>query len=485
MSDQNNDPYSLDPQHQGNDPQDPAGKHADHGQAPQGPASNPAKPATPSTPAEETTAFDAGSLAGNPSGAHGSDGQAGNKDGANPYASFSKGNAGTPGTSDSFQSYPSVNHPEDNPGFDAPGTSSTGNLPPYPGTGQSQQYNPYGTGVGDSSASTNHNGQYGQGPSQYGAASGTGQFGQPGGEQYGQQYGQGFNPNYGQGFNQGYGRGYGSGGFDHNGNGYQAGSQAVPGQVHPRLQWPYRQGNDTFNFGEAFTFGVKSVFFDPLIWILGTFVLGVLSIGTSYAGSNETLSAIASLLNFLTAILSLLVMPVVYHFALRSLNGYRLELETFREELHYGTTLGVVIVSNIISFAAVLPGLIGLLVVAFASMGDYMVEDVSAGAILTMVFFIFLSIFGAVLVGPFIMLAPFYAADGMSFGDAFKAAFADGKRRYWQLLGFSIVLGLAVFFVTLITCGLAGLIAAPASYLALAYVYRSVSGRIYPTQQVM
>lgn len=231
----------------------------------------------------------------------------------------------------------------------------------------------------------------------------------------------------------------------------------------------------------AWGFGFKQTFSNWKTWIVvglvAVFVPGLLG---------GLLPFIGGLISFAMVFLY----PFLYSFALLQTLSRRWKFNGMKAPT-YGPTLGMMLLISVItlgiSFVVFMVSLIffgGTLVNAMDALDPAQIEnDPMAilpffGALIGMIAVVSLVLFFFM---PLFVFQPWFAADNAaSFGAAFSAGFKAGTRNYGQLLLYYLI-SLLLIIPVVLTLGLGIIVVVPASYLALAYAYRQVSGGPVPT----
>ncbi len=339
------------------------------------------------------------------------------------------------------QRYRPTNHPEDAPGgfnpeHGAPGGTGQTDAPRASGGISSSGYQPYpGSAAGDGQSYQNF--QHYQGYSAYGNSPG------------------------------------GYGGTDQGG----VAPETTDGKV---------------NIMRAVRFGFRTVFSNPGIWILGTVIVGLLFMVISLllgfllmafdpAGmvDADPLAPVNIILNVVITVLAWAVAIGVMRGALIETDGRRAKLSDFFHPINVGQTVILMVILTVVGL--VVSTLLQLdtqeMVLINEATGEISVDESGLARIsLIMV--------AAVLVNPLYTYWTYYTADGRE--NAVGAAthgFFDALRNYPKLLLYSIIAGVAIIVVGLITLLLGFIVLLPASALITAHLYRQMSGGNVPVEQ--
>ena len=355
---------------------------------------------------------------------------------------FGNGANNGAGNNGGLPRYETTNHPEDQAGFGQPGG--------------------YGA-----------NGGYG---SNEGFGGNSQDAGQPGANAYGasQEYG-------------GYGA-YNTGQPGYAGANYgEDGSYAGPGpQAGPAYTGPV-------SAIEAIKWGFGAALKNPVLWILGAFVVGIvqvvpqisLSIVQQNGDSVET-GLTVNFLSLLVSILALVISLIVYHLAYREIDTPKPTWGTLFQGIRWVQPLVVNLVLGVLAAVAMVIAIVAIFVLGFggaAATGSGSIEQLEEGQVLALVG----SVFGglivvaliALFIQPFFTLMPWLAADTSSIGEAFSQGLKLGKQNYSHILLLLVLSGLLAA-ASVITLGLALVVIGPALQLATAHLCRQCQGRYAP-----
>lgn len=273
-------------------------------------------------------------------------------------------------------------------------------------------------------------------------------------------------------------QGYGQPGYGHQGQPGVGGN----GQGHVT-------GNGKVDVMLAVRWAFKTLFSNALIWILGTFVLFVVSVlvfslisvvAFSTAGP-ETLAGMTAATSVFTLIVTAVTMVgavFIYHGALHQVDKPKIGLGDFFRSLNFWQTIAVLLLVGAATW--LISWLFGLVFPAPALPTDPTAVDAGAG----MAQLAGVSLLGTLillLIQPLHMYMVWYAVDGREgVIGAIVNGFKDGARNYLPLIAFLIVGTIAVLLAGIVTLGLALLILGPAWLLAQAHIYRQIAREPYP-----
>lgn len=246
---------------------------------------------------------------------------------------------------------------------------------------------------------------------------------------------------------------------------------------------------------EAIKWGFKATLKNPLLWILGAVVVGLIQL-VSQAGVNaaqnaegDGVSVVFDLLSFVTSILSLVIGLVVYRLAYREIDTPKPTWGTLFHGVRWVQPLVVGLVLGLLGALAIFVVVLIAILVGFGSLEGLDVQNVDelsegqmmtlVGSVLGLLFVVFLV---ALFIQPFFVLMPWLAADTSSIGEAFSKGLKLGKDNYGHLLLLMVLSGL-LFAASIITLGLALVVIAPAMQLATAHLCRQCQGRYAPAVQ--
>lgn len=242
------------------------------------------------------------------------------------------------------------------------------------------------------------------------------------------------------------------------------------------------------NFMESIRWAIVTTFKKSYIWLVLSVGLFILSAGGKFFSlstststfSPESVSGIGTwgtlptLVDVITLIAALAVTPFLLRMAIHTVDNDKVSWKHFTKDTHFATTASVTAVvyictiSVVSAFTAV--GLIG-----GASVAGTEGEITVAALGLIAVFFVVAGFF-TVFISPLIMFMEWYPAEGRTkFADSFKVGFAAGKKNYWSLIGYQVVIVTFSLFVLVITAGLGFVLVLPVSLLATAHIYRQIS----------
>lgn len=264
--------------------------------------------------------------------------------------------------------------------------------------------------------------------------------------------------------------------------------------LHPTAGWPMYQGEPTgVPIGPAITYGFKETFKNGLFWILGTFIYFVVTVVLSAVeGQLSQTSGAGALIALISAAFSLAIGICAYRLAFNALDGEKLSIGGTVKGYSFPRALLVAILAGLLSFAAMLPGLI--LLIGSASdlllATDTLAADADPDAVISQVswggFFggMALMLLGSTLISPFISAIQLFAIDrdagvAQSFSQGFKVVGAH----YLPLLGFYIVATVICMIGILFTLGIGMVIMLPFLINATCYVFRSITGGVRPVAQ--
>lgn len=290
--------------------------------------------------------------------------------------------------------------------------------------------------------------------------------------------------------------GYGQQGYQ----GYQ-GYQAYPGYGgHDAYGTPgehgaLRQGDGKVRPMEAVGWAFRTVFRNPLIWILGALLIGVASVALSMSvdfafgglpGSTDYQMSVGyQIIQLLMVILVQALGIFIYHGALKQVEQRKIGLGDFFGNVNFWPAFGVAMVIQVLAgvlFTAVLvPLILGGNDIANMEMAS---QD-EAMAFLAKIFFALgVVLLISLLLAPLTMFMVWFAVDRRaSFGGSFGAGFRAGARNFLPLLVYNFVAGLVAVILAVITFGLAMPVIIPALLLAQAYMYRQAAPGALPAPE--
>ncbi|BAU96259.1 hypothetical protein N24_1997 [Corynebacterium suranareeae] len=294
---------------------------------------------------------------------------------------------------------------------------------------------------------------------------------------------QGYNNGYnsGQGSGQGYGEPYP---YQNSYQGYGASQQQGGGLLEP--------GSGKVDLMRAIRFGFKATFANPVVWILGTVVLGLAvvilsgiggylaySLDPTAASATSGISTGEIIINVISAVVGFAISICVMRGALLTVDGNKVRYADFFRPINVGQTVILMIVLGVIG------GIVGIAVTMLT--GEMVVVDETVSAVevnngaLGMFFILFFLLF---LINPLYSYWIYYTADGHhTAGSAARTGFKDALRNYPMLLLYSFVSGIVTAIIGVITLGLALVILVPALMLATVHIYRQMSGGNIPVEQ--
>lgn len=256
---------------------------------------------------------------------------------------------------------------------------------------------------------------------------------------------------------------------------------------------PTEQSSGRVDIMRAVRFGFRGVFANPLVWILGTFVLGLIYILlSSLAGAlayaidpNGTMSGDAlSIGNIFSNVVILAVTIIITIGVMRgsliTVDGKRAALRDFLHPVNVGQTVLLMI---ILSAVGMVIGVIfqNLALSAVVADPTSTMVEVNNSAL---VWFLLLLLV-AMLLNPLYGYWIWYTADGReSAGSAIGVGFRDAARNYPKLLAYSVLGGIVMSVTIVVTFGLALVVLLPVSLLISAHLYRQMSGGVVPAEQL-
>ncbi len=310
------------------------------------------------------------------------------------------------------------------------------------------------------------------------------------------QYGQ-YN-NYGTNFDTNYGGDYSA--YDVNSAASAAGASAlrfhgqqltdnVPGDgttPHPINDpasngWSHVKGTGRAKVMEALGWGFKATFANPKVWIV---------IGVIYLALTVLLQFIPVMGGPLSTLTMIAFMPWVAGVALQQTLVRNFALGEGKAP-GYGKTLGVGVIIGFIATVLMTFLVIAVSLGALSNVDPTTLpqspEELTAMKAdeLYELAAPFLAAFGvallvSTLISPFLVLAPWYAADNNgSFGTALSEGLRAGARNYLPLLGLTVLLTL-LNIVGATLAGLGLIVTMPVATLAYAYAYRQISAGPVP-----
>lgn len=292
--------------------------------------------------------------------------------------------------------------------------------------------------------------------------------------------------------------------------GFQGYNQGMVGEPYPQTPYPNQNsyqgynaapinngvqlepGSGTVDIMRAVRFGFRTTFSNPVVWILGTVLLGlgfmILSGLAGYLafvldpeavtdGSNTSPTMIV--FNVLIVIVACVMSICVMRGALLAVDGHKTRYADFFRPINVGQTALLMIVLGIISaIVSTLPSMLsGELAMVDEATGMVEVNNSALG-----MFFIYL--FALALIGPLYSFWVYYTADGQHTAmSAARTGFKDALRNYPRLLLFTVVGGLAISIIGFVTLLFGFVILLPAYTLAVVHIYRQMSGGNIPVEQ--
>lgn len=293
-----------------------------------------------------------------------------------------------------------------------------------------------------------------------------------------------------------------------NGGGYSANAGQPYGQNPYPQQYPYQgyganspaqgtgipveAGTGKVDIMRAVRFGFRTTFSNPLVWIVGTVVLGLAYVLLSGLGgmlayaldpagatSGSGFTPASMLINLISIVLMLVVTLCVIRGALVSLDGQKTRYADFFHPQNVGQSVILLIILGVFS------SLLGM--ITSTVMLELIQIDEASGSVavdpstLGLVFLCFLVLF---LIGPLYAYWVYYTSDGHHTAlSAVRTGFKDALRNYPRLLLFSVISGVLMVLIGIVTLFLAFIILVPAMMLANAHIYRQMSGGNIPVEQ--
>nr|WP_162933286.1 hypothetical protein [Corynebacterium lactis] len=276
---------------------------------------------------------------------------------------------------------------------------------------------------------------------------------------------------------------------------------AMPGGNEPPVN-PVVQGPTKVNIGEALSvaitylnkslgawIGAMAIFFVVLVAIVGV-TMGVTfaTVGADMpadatdpnaAPSFEQISSIFGLMAVIVIVSlvgSFLMQIFMYRGAFEAVDGRVVRFSSFFKVSRWGSLLGAYIVSSVISFIAVLPGVI------LAVIGAVMTGNESAPGVAILVLGYVLMIGLGIFVQPVVALIPLTVMDGKSTAlESPVVAWRLIRPQYWMMLLASVVVslissaGALLFYVGM-------LYTVPLAMIAQVHIYRQILGGRRVTQ---
>lgn len=286
--------------------------------------------------------------------------------------------------------------------------------------------------------------------------------------------------------NAGYGGGAGYAGYGYGQPGY--GNQGPPGfggggpgQV---------AGSGKVDVLLAVRWAFKAVFSNALIWVLGSFLLFVVTVlgftllmtvtlgtaGSSAAG----LTAATTVFTAIVTLITMVVAVFIYNGALRQVDQAKVGLGDFFRNLNFWPTFAVMLIVGVVTWA--INRLFSMLFATPArptdptAMMEMSPETMAQLSGMSMIATLLL-----LLLQPLHAYMVWYAADQREgIIGAIINGFKDGARNYFRLLAFLIVGSIAMMLAAIVTLGLALVVLMPAWLLIQVHLYRQMAREPHP-----
>ncbi|AKE41388.1 hypothetical protein UL82_06110 [Corynebacterium kutscheri] len=229
----------------------------------------------------------------------------------------------------------------------------------------------------------------------------------------------------------------------------------------------------------AIKYGIQATFKRPLLWIGGAalFMLVIASISAFTAlisdDSFESSNSFAEVIfNIVLTIATFLINPFLYRAFLLAMDLKEINFTSVREGFSYKSSLLIQIISSLITGILLSLGFVFILISVVAGT-DYG-EPNWAMFILGCIVLLGITI----IITPLISYWLYYVVDGQSgLVDVMKQAVEDGKRNFFQIIGFCILFNIGALLFILVTLTLGTVVALPVYLHAQTSVYRQISGR--------
>lgn len=259
-------------------------------------------------------------------------------------------------------------------------------------------------------------------------------YGQPGGDQYPPQ-GYPSYDNYG---------GYGNQG----------------GAIHPDFDKTIVISDEGPDILASIKYGFSATFRRPLLWIVGSLVFMVIF----------GLLQFVPVLNAVGAVLTAMIMPIVYKIAVLQIEAEPIERDRVTQGYSWGRAVVVGLAANILIMlvsALFFWPLIGY------QYGDQISTEAIIAAAGGMIAYLILTIF--------LQFAVLFVVDqDVSFGEAFKGSCRIARTWFWKILGWNITLFFFSFLILLFTLMIGVIIVLPVVFNATTYIYRQMAQRPFP-----
>ncbi|ALC06114.1 hypothetical protein CDES_08610 [Corynebacterium deserti GIMN1.010] len=254
---------------------------------------------------------------------------------------------------------------------------------------------------------------------------------------------------------------------------------------------PLEAGTGRVDLMRAVRFGFRTTFSNPVVWILGTVMLGIavvffsgLSGYLSYildpeAATSGQVSVTSVVINVLAGIVMLAVSICVIRGTLTAVDGHKTRYSDFFHPQNVGQTA---ILMVILAIVGSIVGTIASTLTLDMFIIDETLEAVDVNSSVLGIMAVYLLVL--FLISPLYSYWVYYTSDGHhSAASAVKTGFRDALRNYPVLLLFTLVGGVVVSFVGFVTLFFGFVILLPAFSLASAHIYRQMSGGNIPVEQ--
>lgn len=273
------------------------------------------------------------------------------------------------------------------------------------------------------------------------------------------------------------------------------------GFQHPDdpLYWPTRQDTGRSMIGEAVSFGFKTVFRRPLLFIGGTLLLFIavilfdafisifLSVGANFSAdewnwTNAGTQIGTDVSNIISYILWLLLPPLFYNLALRTLRFRKVGAADLTTDMNFFPTVGAMLLVGLIKGIIAMP-VLGLVLLPWAERAystprnewSASIDPTVWPAIAIVIFVILYFVLSVML-----WAVPWIVADKReSVFEAISVSAKLGLKNFLPIVGFQIVMFL-VNIAGIMPCFIGLLVTVPATLLATAFFYRGLIGGDVP-----
>lgn len=242
----------------------------------------------------------------------------------------------------------------------------------------------------------------------------------------------------------------------------------------------------------AVRFGFKTLFANPVLWILGTVVVGVafmflsitlsmvmMAVDQDATVSGDPFAPTNIIMNLLIGIFAWVLVICVTRGALTEVDGKRAVLADFFRVINIGQTILLILITTAfgVLFATLLQFDAPNIVAFNETTGEMSVDEAVLGRMV-------LYMVVATLVSPLHEYWIYYVCDGRENAvGAIRHGFVDAARNYGKLLLFTVVSFFVAIVAIPLTLMLGLVVLLPAAILIAAHIYRQISGGKIPVEQ--